>query len=115
MNILPSLSVPRIIESTPQAFGILLSQVISNDRAHKQRQEPQREEHRDPSDLVSSLLQLTSRKSTKDKELSSSNSSLSSTSETATESPSPSTPEAPPHTRRRVGFYLWGCSNKPIV
>uniref|UniRef100_A0A673YCH9 Rho GTPase activating protein 6 n=1 Tax=Salmo trutta TaxID=8032 RepID=A0A673YCH9_SALTR len=93
-------------ESTPQAFGILLSQVISNDRAHKQRQEPQREEHRDPSDLVSSLLHLTSRKSTKDKELSSSNSSLSSTSETATESPSPSTPEAPPHTRRRGGVSV---------
>uniref|UniRef100_A0A4W5MAG2 Rho-GAP domain-containing protein n=1 Tax=Hucho hucho TaxID=62062 RepID=A0A4W5MAG2_9TELE len=93
-------------ESTPQAFGILLSQVISNDRAHKQRQEPQREEHRDPSDLVSSLLHLTYRKSTKDKELSSSNSSLSSTSETATESPSPSTPEAAPHTRRRGGVSV---------
>ncbi|XP_071004778.1 rho GTPase-activating protein 6-like isoform X2 [Oncorhynchus clarkii lewisi] len=93
-------------EATPQAFGILLSQVISNDRTHKQRQEPQREEHRDPSDLVSSLLHLTSRKSTKDKELSSSNSSLSSTSETATESPSPSTPEAAPRTRRRGGVSV---------
>ncbi|CDQ96174.1 unnamed protein product, partial [Oncorhynchus mykiss] len=93
-------------EAMPQAFGILLSQVISNDRTHKQRQEPQREEHRDPSDLVSSLLHLTSRKSTKDKELSSSNSSLSSTSETATESPSPSTPEAAPHTRRRGGVSV---------
>ncbi|CAB1329086.1 unnamed protein product [Coregonus sp. 'balchen'] len=93
-------------ESTPQAFGILLSQVISNDRAHKQRQEPQREEHRDPSDLVSSLLHLPSRKGTKDKELSSSNSSLSSTSETASELPSPNMPEAAPHTRRRGGVSV---------
>uniref|UniRef100_A0A673X6G4 Rho GTPase activating protein 6 n=1 Tax=Salmo trutta TaxID=8032 RepID=A0A673X6G4_SALTR len=95
-------------ESMPQAFGITLSQVISNDRAQKQRQElqTQREEHRDASDLVSSLLHLTSRRSTKDKELSSSNSSLSSNSETPNESPLPNMPEAPPRTRRRGGVSV---------
>lgn len=95
-------------ESMPQAFGITLSQVISNDRAQKQRQElqTQREEHRDASDLVSSLLHLTSRRSTKDKELSSSNSSLSSNSETPNESSLPNMPEAQPRTRRRGGVSV---------
>ncbi|KAM9484884.1 rho GTPase-activating protein 6 isoform 1-T2 [Salvelinus alpinus] len=95
-------------ESMPQAFGITLSQVISNDRAQKQRQElqTQREEHRDAIDLVCSLLHLTSRRSTKDKELSSSNSSLSSNSETPNESPLPNMPEAPPRTCRRGGMSV---------
>lgn len=51
-------------EFIPQAFSIPLSQVIANDRAHRQRQDsfrqdpPQREEHKDSSDLVSSILQV---------------------------------------------------------
>uniref|UniRef100_A0AAY4A2K0 Rho-GAP domain-containing protein n=1 Tax=Denticeps clupeoides TaxID=299321 RepID=A0AAY4A2K0_9TELE len=86
-------------ECMPQAFAIPLSQVIANDRAHRQRQDPLlREEHKDPSDLVSSILQFATKRPTK--ELSSSNSSLSSTSENATES-SPNTPEPAPRTRRR--------------
>ncbi|XP_063733878.1 rho GTPase-activating protein 6-like isoform X2 [Eleginops maclovinus] len=93
-------------ECLPQAFSIVLSQVIANDRTQRQRQDGyrqdhlHREEHKDSSDLVSSILQFaTKRPSTK--ELSSSNSSLSSTSETANESTSPNTPEAPPRARRR--------------
>ncbi|KAM3856980.1 rho GTPase-activating protein 6-like [Diretmus argenteus] len=98
-------------ECVPQAFSIPLSQVIANDRTHRQRQDnyrqdpPQREEHKDSSDLVSSILQFaTKRPSTK--ELSSSNSSLSSTSETANESTSPNTPEAAPRARRRGGMSV---------
>lgn len=93
-------------ENAPQAFAISLSQVIANDRTHRQRQEGQRldpaprEEHKDPSDLVSSILQFATKRPIK--ELSSSNSSLSSTSETANESTSPNTPEAAPRARRRV-------------
>lgn len=51
-------------ECIPQAFSIVLSQVIANDRTHRQRQDsyrqdpPQREEHKDSSDLVSSILQV---------------------------------------------------------
>uniref|UniRef100_A0A8C6KC98 Rho GTPase activating protein 6 n=1 Tax=Nothobranchius furzeri TaxID=105023 RepID=A0A8C6KC98_NOTFU len=51
-------------ESIPQAFSIPLSQVIANDRTHRQRQDgyrqdhSQREEHKDSSDLVSSILQV---------------------------------------------------------
>uniref|UniRef100_A0A3P9L9D1 Rho GTPase activating protein 6 n=1 Tax=Oryzias latipes TaxID=8090 RepID=A0A3P9L9D1_ORYLA len=51
-------------EFVPQAFSIPLSQVIANDRAHRQRQDsyrfdlPQREEQKDSSDLVSSILQV---------------------------------------------------------
>uniref|UniRef100_A0A673Z0I5 Rho GTPase activating protein 6 n=1 Tax=Salmo trutta TaxID=8032 RepID=A0A673Z0I5_SALTR len=98
-------------ECIPQAFGMALSQVIANDRTHRQRQDglrqdpPHREEHKDPSDLVSSILQFATKRST-NKELSSSNSSLSSTSETANESTSPSTPEAAPRTRRRGGMSV---------
>ncbi|XP_032362213.1 rho GTPase-activating protein 6 isoform X2 [Etheostoma spectabile] len=98
-------------ECIPQAFSIVLSQVIANDRTHRQRQDSyrqdpsQREEHKDSSDLVSSILQFaTKRPSTK--ELSSSNSSLSSTSETANESTSPNTPEAAPRARRRGGMSV---------
>lgn len=52
------------LECIPQAFSIPLSQVIANDRTHRQRQDgyrqdhPQREEHKDSSDLVSSILQV---------------------------------------------------------
>uniref|UniRef100_W5KKH5 Rho GTPase activating protein 6 n=1 Tax=Astyanax mexicanus TaxID=7994 RepID=W5KKH5_ASTMX len=97
-------------ENTPQAFAISLSQVIANDRTHRQRQEGQRldpvsrEEHKDSSDLVSSILQFATKRATK--ELSSSNSSLSSTSETANESTSPNTPEAAPRARRRGGMSV---------
>ncbi|XP_077368547.1 rho GTPase-activating protein 6-like [Festucalex cinctus] len=98
-------------ESVPQAFSIPLSQVIANDRTHRQRQDgyrqdpPQREEHKDSSDLVSSILQFATKRSS-NKELSSSNSSLSSTSETANESTSPNTPESAPRVRRRGGMSV---------
>ncbi|XP_047433045.1 rho GTPase-activating protein 6-like isoform X2 [Mugil cephalus] len=98
-------------ECIPQAFSIPLSQVITNDRAHRQRQDgyrqdpPQREEHKDSSDLVSSILQFATKRPS-NKELSSSNSSLSSTSETANESTSPNTPEAAPRARRRGGMSV---------
>uniref|UniRef100_A0A8C5D7J9 Rho-GAP domain-containing protein n=1 Tax=Gouania willdenowi TaxID=441366 RepID=A0A8C5D7J9_GOUWI len=98
-------------ECIPQAFSIPLSQVIANDRTHRQRQDgyrldaPPREEHKDSSDLVSSILQFATKRSS-NKELSSSNSSLSSTSETANESTSPNTPEAAPRVRRRGGMSV---------
>uniref|UniRef100_A0A3Q0SUS5 Rho GTPase activating protein 6 n=1 Tax=Amphilophus citrinellus TaxID=61819 RepID=A0A3Q0SUS5_AMPCI len=98
-------------EFIPQAFSIPLSQVICNDRTHRQRQDsfrqdpPQREEHKDSSDLVSSILQFATKRPS-NKELSSSNSSLSSTSETANESTSPNTPEAAPRARRRGGMSV---------
>ncbi|XP_074483385.1 rho GTPase-activating protein 6-like isoform X1 [Sebastes fasciatus] len=98
-------------ECIPQAFSIVLSQVIANDRTHRQRQDgyrqdpPQREEHKDSSDLVSSILQFATKRPS-NKELSSSNSSLSSTSETANESTSPNTPEALPRARRRGGMSV---------
>ncbi|KAM8722208.1 rho GTPase-activating protein 6-like isoform 1-T1 [Acanthopagrus schlegelii] len=98
-------------ECMPQAFSIPLSQVIANDRTHRQRQDgyrqdhPQREEHKDSSDLVSSILQFATKRPS-NKELSSSNSSLSSTSETANESTSPNTPEAAPRARRRGGMSV---------
>ncbi|XP_034072943.1 rho GTPase-activating protein 6-like isoform X2 [Gymnodraco acuticeps] len=93
-------------ECLPQAFNIVLSQVIANDRTQRQRQDGYRQDHqhrgdhKDSSDLVSSILQFATKRSS-NKELSSSNSSLSSTSETANESTSPNTPEAPPRARRR--------------
>ncbi|XP_029372972.1 rho GTPase-activating protein 6 [Echeneis naucrates] len=98
-------------ECVSQAFSIPLSQVIANDRTHRQRQDgyrqdpPQREEHKDSSDLVSSILQFATKRPS-NKELSSSNSSLSSTSETANESTSPNTPEAAPRARRRGGMSV---------
>ncbi|XP_075872283.1 rho GTPase-activating protein 6-like isoform X2 [Nelusetta ayraudi] len=98
-------------ECAPQAFSIPLSQVIANDRTHRQRQDGyrldhiQREEHKDSSDLVSSILQFATKRPS-NKELSSSNSSLSSTSETANESTSPNTPEAAPRARRRGGMSV---------
>ncbi|XP_058644236.1 rho GTPase-activating protein 6 isoform X2 [Onychostoma macrolepis] len=91
-------------ESDPQAFGVPLSQVIVNDRRHKQLQEEQ-EEQRSPADRVSSLLHLTGRRST-NKELSSSNSSLSSSSETPNEGTTPGTPETALRSRRRGGMSV---------
>ncbi|XP_041806439.1 rho GTPase-activating protein 6-like isoform X2 [Chelmon rostratus] len=93
-------------ETTPQAFGIPLSQVISNDRTHKLRHDPPREGHSDPTELMLSFLHLTTSFKRANKELSSSNSSLSSTSETPNESPLPSTPDAAPRTRRRGGVSV---------
>ncbi|XP_021085214.1 rho GTPase-activating protein 6 isoform X2 [Mesocricetus auratus] len=86
-------------EFIPQAFGMPLSQVIANDRAYKLKQDLQREEQKDASDFVSSLLPFGNKR--QNKELSSSNSSLSSTSETPNESTSPNTPEPAPRARRR--------------
>ncbi|XP_042587852.1 rho GTPase-activating protein 6-like [Cyprinus carpio] len=91
-------------ESDSQAFGVPLSQVIVNDRRHKQLQEEQ-EEQRSPADRVSSLLHLTGRRST-NKELSSSNSSLSSSSETPNEGTTPGTPETALRSRRRGGMSV---------
>ncbi|XP_069558771.1 rho GTPase-activating protein 6-like isoform X1 [Brachyistius frenatus] len=93
-------------ETSPQAFGILLSHVISNDRTHKLRHDHPREEHSDPTELMLSFLHLTSSFKRANKELSSSNSSLSSTSETPNESPLPSTPDTAPRTRRRGGVSV---------
>ncbi|XP_036161198.1 rho GTPase-activating protein 6 isoform X2 [Myotis myotis] len=86
-------------EFIPQAFGMPLSQVIANDRAYKLKQDLQRDEQKDASDFVASLLPFGSKR--QNKELSSSNSSLSSTSETPNESTSPNTPEPAPRARRR--------------
>ncbi|XP_070831881.1 rho GTPase-activating protein 6-like [Chaetodon trifascialis] len=93
-------------ETTPQAFGVPLSQVISNDRTHKLRHDPPREGHSDPTELMLSFLHLTASFKRANKELSSSNSSLSSTSETPNGSPLPSTPDAAPRTRRRGGVSV---------
>lgn len=89
-----------ILEFLPQAFGMTLSQVIANDRAHKLKQDSHKDEQKEVSDFVTSILPFGSRR--QNKELSSSNSSLSSTSETPNESTSPNTPEAAPRARRRV-------------
>ncbi|KAJ7319618.1 hypothetical protein JRQ81_019129 [Phrynocephalus forsythii] len=86
-------------EFVPQAFGMPLSQVIANDRAYKLKQDTQKDEQRDVSEFVASLLPFGSKR--QNKELSSSNSSLSSTSETPNESTSPNTPEPAPRARRR--------------
>lgn len=51
-------------ELIPQAFSIPISQVIANDRTHRQRQDNYRQDHvhreeqKDSSDLVSSILQV---------------------------------------------------------
>ncbi|XP_034741531.1 rho GTPase-activating protein 6-like isoform X3 [Etheostoma cragini] len=93
-------------EATPQAFGIPLSQVISNDRTQRQRNDPPREEHSDPTELMLSFLHLNSSFKRGNKEFSSSNSSLSSTSETPNESPLLITPGTAPRTRRRGGVSV---------
>lgn len=89
-------------EITPLVFGVPLSQVISNDRALKQRHDPQWEGHSDPTELMLSFLHLTSSFKKANREFSSSNSSLSS-SEAPNESPLISTADTAPRTRRRVG------------
>ncbi|XP_063313917.1 rho GTPase-activating protein 6 isoform X2 [Pelobates fuscus] len=86
-------------EFLPQAFGMPLSQVIANDRVHKLKQDSQKEEQKEVSDFVASILPFGTKR--QNRELSSSNSSLSSTSETPNESTSPNTPEAAPRARRR--------------
>uniref|UniRef100_A0A8C5LW46 Rho GTPase activating protein 6 n=1 Tax=Leptobrachium leishanense TaxID=445787 RepID=A0A8C5LW46_9ANUR len=86
-------------EFLPQAFGMPLSQVIANDRVHKLKQDSHKEEQKEVSDFVASILPFGAKR--QNKELSSSNSSLSSTSETPNESTSPNTPEAAPRVRRR--------------
>ncbi|XP_067848749.1 rho GTPase-activating protein 6 isoform X2 [Heptranchias perlo] len=91
-------------EFAPHAFAMPLSQVIVNDRAHKQKQDALKEEQKDISDLVTSILPFGTRR--QNKELSSSNSSLSSTSETLNEPTSPNTPEAAPRVRRRGGMSV---------
>ncbi|XP_056285280.1 rho GTPase-activating protein 6-like isoform X2 [Pseudoliparis swirei] len=90
-------------DTMPQAFGIPLSQVISNDRTHKQRHDPPREEN---SDFMLSFFHFNSGFKRGNKELSSSNSSLSSTSETPNDSPVFSAPDAAPRTRRRGGVSV---------
>lgn len=93
-------------ESVPQAFGIPLWQVISNDRLHKQRHHPLREGHSDPSELMRSFLHLAASFKRVNKEFSSSNSSLSSTSETPNGSSLPGSPDSVPRTHRRVGLLI---------
>ncbi|MED6277067.1 hypothetical protein CHARACLAT_009405 [Characodon lateralis] len=90
-------------ETSPQAFGIPLSHVITNDRIHKLRQDHLREEHSNPPELMLSFLHLSSRPN---KELSSSNSSLSSTPESHYESTLPSTPDTASRTSRRGGVSV---------
>ncbi|KAJ8352640.1 hypothetical protein SKAU_G00241160 [Synaphobranchus kaupii] len=87
------------------AFGIPLSQVIANDRAHKQRPDPPQGENRDlSSDLVSSILQFTTKRPSK--ELSSSNSSLGSTPEMPEECVVPNALETTPRAHRRGGMSV---------
>nr|XP_020452211.1 rho GTPase-activating protein 6-like isoform X2 [Monopterus albus] len=93
-------------DTTPQAFGIPLMQVISNDRAHKQRLDPLRVEHSDPTELMLSYLELNSGFKRATKDFSSSTSSLSSTSETPNESSLLITPDVAPRTRRRGGVSV---------
>ncbi|XP_051975878.1 rho GTPase-activating protein 6-like isoform X2 [Xyrauchen texanus] len=49
-------------ESAPKAFGIPLTQVIANDRAHKQRQDALKESRRDCLDLEASVLRFRAEK-----------------------------------------------------
>ncbi|CAL8326433.1 unnamed protein product [Lota lota] len=49
-------------DSAPKAFGIPLSQVIANDRAHKQRQDALKESRRDCLDLEASVLRFRAEK-----------------------------------------------------
>lgn len=89
-------------EITPLVFGVPLSQVISNDRALKQRHDPQWEGHSDPSELMLSFLHLTSSFRRANREFSSSNSSVSS-GEAPNDAPLTSTADTAPRPRRRVG------------
>ncbi|XP_034042563.1 rho GTPase-activating protein 6-like isoform X2 [Thalassophryne amazonica] len=90
-------------ENVPQAFGIPLSQVISNDRAHKQRQDPRQD---NTHEMMQSFLHFTSSFKKANKEFSSSNSSLSSTPETSNGSPLPCRADAVPRTCRRGGVSV---------
>ncbi|KAI1902603.1 hypothetical protein AGOR_G00017630 [Albula goreensis] len=49
-------------ETAPKAFGIPLSQVIANDRMHKQRQDALKESRRDCLDLEASVLRFRAQK-----------------------------------------------------
>uniref|UniRef100_A0AAY4AF23 Rho-GAP domain-containing protein n=1 Tax=Denticeps clupeoides TaxID=299321 RepID=A0AAY4AF23_9TELE len=49
-------------ETTPKAFGITLSQVIANDRAHKQRQDALKESRRDCLELEASVMRFRAEK-----------------------------------------------------
>ncbi|KAM9426405.1 rho GTPase-activating protein 36 isoform 2-T2 [Pholidichthys leucotaenia] len=49
-------------ESAPKAFGILLSQVIANDRAYKRQQDALKESRRDCLDLEASVLRFRAEK-----------------------------------------------------
>ncbi|XP_062906001.1 rho GTPase-activating protein 6-like isoform X1 [Mobula hypostoma] len=91
-------------EFAPHAFAMPLSQVIVNDRAHKQKQDARRGEQKDHLDLVTSVLPFGPKRP--NKELSSSNSSLSSTSETLNEPASPNSLEASQRVRRRGGMSV---------
>ncbi|XP_008398705.1 rho GTPase-activating protein 6 isoform X1 [Poecilia reticulata] len=93
-------------ETLPQAFGIPLSHVITNDRVHKLRHEHQREEQSNTTELMLSFLHLSSGFKRPNKELSSSNSSLSSTPESHNDSPLPSTPDIASWTSRRGGVSV---------
>ncbi|KAM4730799.1 rho GTPase-activating protein 6 isoform 2-T2 [Anableps anableps] len=93
-------------ETSPQAFGIPLSHVITNDRVHKLRHDHLREEHSNPPELTLSFLHLSSSFKRPNKELSSSNSSLSSTPESHNDSPLPSTPDTASRTSRRGGVSV---------
>ncbi|XP_051999084.1 rho GTPase-activating protein 6-like [Xyrauchen texanus] len=90
----------------PQAFGVPLSQVIFNDRRHKQLQDGREQNvQQNLADRAPSLLHLTGRRANQ-KELSSSNSSLSSASETANATSSPGTPETALRSQRRGGVSV---------
>uniref|UniRef100_A0A3B3UZ51 Rho GTPase activating protein 6 n=1 Tax=Poecilia latipinna TaxID=48699 RepID=A0A3B3UZ51_9TELE len=93
-------------ETSPQAFGIPLSHVITNDRVHKLRHDHQREEQSNTTELMLSFLHLSSGFKRPNKELSSSNSSLSSTPESHNDSPLPSTPDIASRTSRRGGVSV---------
>ncbi|XP_051566580.1 rho GTPase-activating protein 6-like isoform X3 [Myxocyprinus asiaticus] len=103
---LDSLSKEKDKECDPQAFGVPLSQVIFNDRRHKQLQDEREQDvQQDLVDQASSLLHLTGRRANH-KELSSSNSSLSSTVETPNATSSPGTPETALRSQRRGGVSV---------
>ncbi|XP_052004444.1 rho GTPase-activating protein 6-like isoform X3 [Xyrauchen texanus] len=103
---LDSLSKEKDKECDPRAFGVPLSQVIFNDRRHKQLQDGREQDaQQDLVDRASSLLHLTSRR-TNHKEFSSSNSSLSSAAMTPNASSSPGTPETALRSQRRGGVSV---------
>ncbi|XP_078544475.1 rho GTPase-activating protein 6-like isoform X3 [Lissotriton helveticus] len=52
-------------EATPKAFGISLSQVIANDRAHKQKQEAVKESRRDCLEVEATVIRFLAQKQKK--------------------------------------------------